>query len=81
MLKSRFEQMSSKIITYQSYKNFTDKQFKEAIRSDSSYTGDGNLTSLQHLIAKRLDQLAPLKKIVLHGINKPHITSQLKMLP
>ena len=81
MLKSRFEQMSSKIITYQSYKNFTDEQFKEAIRSDSSFTGDGNLTSLQHLIAKRLDQLAPLKKIVLHGINKSHITSQLKMLP
>ena len=62
MLKSRFEEMSSKIITYQSYKNFTDEQFKEAIRSDSSYIGDGNLTSLQHLIAKRARSTGSLEK-------------------
>ena len=81
MSKSVFERMSSKIITYQSYKNFMDEKFQEAIRSDSSDNGGGNLTSLQYLIAKRLDQLAPMKKIILHGINKPHLTSQLKMLP
>ena len=62
MLKSRFEQISSKITTYQSYKNFTDEQFKEAIRSDSSYIGDGNLTSLQHLIAKRARSIGSLEK-------------------
>ena len=81
MSKSEFERMSSKIITYQSYKNFMDEKFQEAIRSDSSDIGGGNLTSLQYLIAKRLDELAPMKKIILHGINKPHLTSQLKMLP
>ena len=49
--------MPPKTITYRSYKNFTEEQFKEAIRSDCSYIEGGNLTSLQHVIEKRLDQL------------------------
>ena len=56
--------MPPKTITYRSYKNFT-----EAIRSDCSYIELGNLTSLQDVIEKRLDQFAPMKKIVLCGNN------------
>ena len=70
--------MPPKTITYRSYKNFTEEQFKEAIRSDCSYIEGGNLTSLQHVIEKRFDQFVPMKKIVLRGNNKPHMTSQLR---
>ena len=38
----------------------------------------GSLTSLQHVIEKRLNQFAPMKKIVLCGNNKHHMTSQLR---
>ena len=40
-----------------------EKQFKKAIRSDFSYTEGGNLTSLQHVIEKGFDELAPMKKV------------------
>ena len=78
MLKNKYERMPPTTITYRSYKNFTEEHFKEAIRSDCSYIEGGNLTSLQHVIEKRLDQFAPMKKIVLRGNNKPHMTSQLR---
>ena len=70
--------MPPKTITYQSYENFTEEQFQETIRPDFSYIEGGNLTSLQHVSEKRLDQFAPLKKIVLRGNNKPQMTSQLR---
>ena len=54
------------------------KKFKEAIRSDCSYIEGGNLTSLQHVTEKRLDQVAPMKKINLRGNSKSHMTSQLR---
>ena len=70
--------MPPKTITYRSYKNFTEEHLKEAIRSDCSYIEGGNLTSLQHVIEKRFDQFVPMKKIILRGNNKPHMTSQLR---
>ena len=66
MSKSKHEQMPPKTITYRSSKNFTEEQFKEAIRSDCSYIEGGNLTSLQRVIEKRLDQFA-----LLGGDDKP----------
>ena len=77
MLESKYGRMPPKTITCWSYKNFTEEQFKEIIISDCSYTEGANLISLQHLI-KRLDQFAPLKKILLHGNNKSHMISQLR---
>ena len=70
--------MLPKTITYRSYKNFSEEHLKEAIRSDCSYIDDGNLASVQHVIEKRPDQFAPMKKIVLRGNTKPHMTSQLR---
>ena len=70
--------MPLKTITYRSYKNFTEEQFKEVIRSNCSYIEGGNLTSLQHVIEKRLDQFAPMKNIVLRGNNKSYMTCQLR---
>ena len=70
--------MPPKTITYWSYENFTEEQFKEAVRSDCSYIEDGNLASLQHGIKKRLDQFPPVKRMGLHGNNKPNMTSQLR---
>ena len=70
--------MPPKTITYQSYENSTEEQFQETIRPDCSHIEGGNLTSLQHVSEKSLDQFAPLKKIVLRGNNKPQMTSQLR---
>ena len=70
--------MPPKIITYRSYKNFPEEQFKEPIRSDCSYIEGGYLTFLQHVIEERLDQFAPMKKIILCGNDKPRIISQLR---
>ena len=55
-----------------------EEQFKEATRSDCSYIEGGNLTSLQHVIEKRADQFASMKKIVLREDDKPHMASQLR---
>ena len=68
--------MPHKTITYWSFKNLAEEQFEEANRSDFSYNEGGNLTSLQHVIEKRLDRFASVKKIALRGNNKPHMTSQ-----
>ena len=64
-------QLSSRTITYQSYKTFTEEQFKEAIRSARSYIEGGMLTSLQHVIEKKIYQFAPINKIVLQVIPNP----------
>ena len=37
ILKSKCERMPPKIITYRSYKDFSEKVFTKAIRSDSSW--------------------------------------------
>ena len=63
--------MPPKTITYRS----SWKKFKEAIRSNFSYIEGGNLTSLQHIIEKNLDQF-PTGKIALAGNSKPHMTTQ-----
>ena len=78
MLQSKYERMAPKTITYRLYKNFMEEHFKEAIRSGCSHIEGGNVTSLQHVITKRLDQFAPMKNIALRGNNKPHMTSQLR---
>ena len=58
-------------------KTLQKNKFKKAITSDCSYIVDGHLTSIQHAIDKRLDQIAPMKTMV-HGNNKPHMTSRLR---
>ena len=58
-------------------KTLQKNKFKKAITSDCSYIVDGHLTSIQYSIEKRLDQIAPMKTMV-HGNNKPHITSRLR---
>ena len=49
-----------------------EEQFKEATRSDCSYIDGGNLTSLQHVIERRANQFAPMKKNVLRENDKLH---------
>ena len=66
--------MSLKNIPYRSNKNIMEEQFQEFIRSDFSYIEGGNLTSLQHEIEKKLDQFAPVKKIILRRNNKLHMS-------
>lgn len=67
--------LKSKSFIYLSHKNFTKEQFKEAVRSDSSYIANDNLTSLQNVTEKNLNKFASIKKIVL-----PHMESQAKKL-
>ena len=62
--------MPHKIITYHHIENILKNSFKEAVRYDSPYSEDGNLTFLQNIIEKRLHQLAHVKKIALSGKNK-----------
>ena len=63
--------MPPKTITYRSYTSFMEEQFKEAIRSDCSYNEGGNLTSVKHVIEKRLDQFAPTKNMFYVEIINP----------
>ena len=67
----------AKTVTYRPYKNFTEEQFKEVIRSDCSCIDGGNLTSIQHVIEKARSIFSN-EKIVSRGNNKPHMTSQLR---
>ena len=47
--------------------------FTEAIRSDSPYTDDGNLTFLQNVIEKKAPSVDSYKKVALSGKSKtPH---------
>ena len=55
-----------------------EEQFKEATRSDCSYIDGGNLTSLQHVIERRANQFAPMKKNVLRENDKLHTDMQLR---
>ena len=56
--------MLSKTITYRSYKNFTEDQFKEAIRSDCPYIEGGNLTSLQKF-SNKPHMISQLRKAIM----------------
>ena len=44
MLKRKYERMPPKTITYPTYKNFTEEQLKEAIRSECPYIEGGNFS-------------------------------------
>ena len=71
--------MPPKTITYRSYKNFTEEQFKEAIRWDCSYNEGGwqlNFSSTCNW--KKALSICSYEKDRLRGKNKPHTTSQLR---
>ena len=64
-------------ITYRSYKNFTKEQFRShqiRLFLHCGWKINFSLTSNW----KKLDQFVPMRKIVLRGNDKPHMTSQLK---
>ena len=62
MLKSKYERTPPKTISYRSYKNFMEKRFEGAIRSDFSYIECGNLTSPQHVIEKKARSIYSCEK-------------------
>ena len=78
MLKIKYEQMPPKPSLIDLTKFLRKNSLKKLSDQIVLNIEGGNLTSLQRVIEKRLDQFDPMKKIVLRGNNKPNMTSQLR---
>ena len=75
MLKTTYERFSPKLLTYRSYKNSWNDSLRNKFKSEAYPIQSGDIGSLKTVTIKSLNTVAPFKKRIVRGNNKPHITS------
>ena len=75
MLKTTYERFPPKLLTYQSYEHSWNDSLKNKFESETYAIQSGDIGSLKTAIIKCLNEVAPFKKRILRGNNKPHLTS------
>ena len=68
VLKTTYERFSPKLLTYRSYKQSWNDSLKNKFESEAYAIQSGNI----------LNAVAPFKKRIVRGNNKPHLTSLIR---
>ena len=77
-LKTTYERFPPKLITYRSYGNSWNESLKNKFESEAYAIQSEDIGSLKTVIIKSLNTVAPFKKQIVRGNNKPHITSLIR---
>ena len=79
MLKQTFVHIPPKVVSYRSYRKFSEEAFKEELKTNlGNYTHSGSFRSFNKTLEATLDKFAPYKKRILRGNNKPHVSKVLR---
>ena len=78
VLKIAYERFPPKLLTYRSYEHSWNDSLKNKFKSEAYAIQSGDIGSLKIVIIKSLNTVAPFKKRIVRGNNKPHITSLIR---
>ena len=78
VLKATYERFPPKLLTYRSYEHFWNDSLKNKFESETYAIQSGDIGSLKTAIIKSLNAVAPFKKRIVRGNNKPHLTSLIR---
>ena len=78
VLKITYERFPPKLLTYRSYEHSWNDSLKNKFKSEAYAIQSGDIGSLKTVIVKSLNTVAPFKKRIVRGNNKPHITSLIR---
>ena len=78
VLKTTHERFSPKLLTYRSYEQSWNESLKNKFKSEAYAIQSGDTGSLKTVIIKSLNTVAPFKKRIVRGNNKPHIISLIR---
>ena len=72
VLKTTYERFPPKLLTYRSYEHSWNDSLKNKFESEAYAIQSGDIRSLKTTIIKSLNAVAPFKKLIVRGNNKPH---------
>ena len=78
VLKTTYERFPPKLLTYRSYEHSWNDSLKNKFESEAYAIQSGDIGSLKTAIIKSLNAVAPFKKRIVRGNNKPHLTSLIR---
>ena len=78
MLKTTYECFPPKLIHYRNYKDLSQNHLHNKHAPDAAFIQPGDIGSLQTAIVKTINKEAPIKKRMVRGNNKPHVTSMIR---
>ena len=77
-LKSKSIKLPPKEITYRCYKNFSLENFSQKIQENFYYESINDYEKFRDMVVSTLNIYAPLKKVIIRGNSKPHMTKLLR---
>ena len=78
VLKTTFERFPAKLITFRSYEHSWNDSLKNKFKSEAYAIQSADIGSLKTVTIKSLNTVAPFKKRIVRGNNKPQITSLIR---
>ena len=78
VLKTTYERFPPNLLTYRSYEHSWNDSVKNKFKWEAYAIQSGDIGSLKSVITKSLNAVAPFKKGIVWGNDKPHITSLIK---
>ena len=78
MLKGTYEKLPPKEITYRCYKNFSTEKFNNELAYTLEMSKPCTYFHFQNIFEGVLQLYAPIKKKIIRGNNKPHVTKKLR---
>ena len=78
VFKTAFPKSKPKEITYRNFKNFSEENFNQEIRTNLAERCVKNYGSFENVFWDTLNKYAPLKKKVIRANHAPYVTKSLK---
>ena len=78
VLETTYQRFPPKLLTYRSYEHSWNDSLKNKFESEDYAIQSGDIGFLKTAIIKSLKAVAPFKKRLVRGNNKPHLTSLIR---
>ena len=78
VLKTTYKRFPPKLLMYRSYEHSWNDSLKNKFKSGAYAVESEDIGSLKTVIIKSLNTVAPFKKQIVRGNNKPHIKSLIR---
>ena len=80
VMKTKFEKLKPKEVTYRDYKNFEDRDFKHDLIKElkNNTESDKQYELFENIFLKVLDKYAPLKKKIIRGNHAQYMNTKLR---
>ncbi len=78
ILKTTFERLPPKVVSYRCYRNFSEISFREELVRKMQLNPPKDYAGFENLYVTTLNSFAPKKSVSIRGNNKPHMSKELR---